>query len=115
MVLAFQGATQGEEELCDLLETQQAGTAVLHVLLLSQHLARCRAEVTSASLGDLGRWVQEGVPPIVFVATAALSYWQTECLHAWVVVGIEEQAILVHDPAFETAIPAAHLVSPLST
>jgi hypothetical protein len=47
--------------------------------------------------------VQEGIPPIVFVATAALSYWQTECLHALVVVGIEEQAILVHDPAFGNA------------
>ena len=103
MVLAFQGATYGEEELCDLLGTQQAGTAVLNVLLLSQPPARCRAEVTSASLGDLGRWVQEGLPPIVFVATAALSYWQTDCLHALVVVDIEEQAILVHDPAFESA------------
>jgi len=103
MVLAFQGAAYGEEELCDLLETQQAGTAVLNVLLLSQPPVGCRAEVTSASLGDLGRRVQEGIPPIVFVATAALSYWQTDCLHALVVVDIEEQAILIHDPAFENA------------
>ena len=49
------------------------------------------------------RWVQEGIPPIVVVATAALSYWQTDCLQALVVVDIEEQAILVHDPAFESA------------
>ena len=101
--MACQGVMLGEEELCNLLETRLVGTEVLNVLLLNQRLARCRAEVASASLDDLARWLQEGTPPIVFVATGALSYWQTECLHALVVVGIEEQSILVHDPAFESA------------
>jgi ABC-type bacteriocin/lantibiotic exporter with double-glycine peptidase domain len=103
MVLTFQGVALGEEELCNLLETQQVGTPVLNVLLLSQRVARCHAEVTSASLDDLVRWLQEGVPPLVFVSTAPLHYWQTECLHALVVVAVEEHTILVHDPAFATA------------
>jgi ABC-type bacteriocin/lantibiotic exporter with double-glycine peptidase domain len=103
MVLAFQGVALGEEELCDLLETQRAGTEVLNVLFLNQRLAGCRAEVASASFDDLARWLQEGIPPIVFVTTGPLSYWQAECLHALVVVGIEEQSVLVHDPAFGTA------------
>lgn len=53
MVLAFQGVTLGEEELGDLLETQPAGTAVLNVLLLNQRVAKCHAEVASASFDDL--------------------------------------------------------------
>jgi len=103
MVLAFQGVALGEEELCSWLETQQVGTPVLNVLLLAQHVSGCHAEVTNASFGDLVRWLQESVPPIVFVSTAPLHYWQTECLHALVVVEAEEQIVLVHDPAFATA------------
>ncbi len=99
MVLAFQGMVFGEEELCDLLETQQVGTEVLNVLLLNQRLPGCHAEVTSASLDDLMRWLQQGIPPIVFVTSGPLRYWHTECLYALVVVGIEEQSVLVHDPA----------------
>lgn len=103
MVLAFQGVTLGEEELCDLLETQPAGTAVLNVLLLNQRVAKCHAEVASASFDDLVRWLREGIPPIVFVSTTPLRYWQTECLHALIIVEAEEQTVLVHDPAFPTA------------
>jgi ABC-type bacteriocin/lantibiotic exporter with double-glycine peptidase domain len=103
MVLAFQGVALEEEELCDLLETRQAGTPVLNVLLLTQRVTRCHVEVTSTSFDDLARRLQEGIPPIAFVSTAALQYWQTECLHALVVVEAQEQTVLVHDPAFATA------------
>src|SRR5262249_24059292 len=56
MVLAFQGVALEEEDLCSLLETQQVGTPVLNVLLLTQHVPRCHAEVISASFDDLVRW-----------------------------------------------------------
>ena len=103
MVLAFQGIARGEEELCSVLDTQPAGTPVLNLLLLNQHLVGCHVEVDSASFDDLAQWLQEDSPPIVFVSTGPLSYWQTECLHASVVVEIEEQQVFVHDPAFATA------------
>jgi len=103
MALAFQGTVLGEEELCELLETRQVGTEVLNVLLLNQRLPGCHAEVISASLDDLRRWLQQDMPPIVFVATGPLHYWDTECLHALIVAGIEEQSVLVHDPAFAHA------------
>ena len=103
MVLAFQGIIRGEEELCRLLDTQPAGTPVLNLLLLNQHLVRCHVEVDSASFDDLAQWLQEDSPPISFVSTGLLSYWQAECLHALVVVGIEEQQVFVHDPAFDAA------------
>jgi len=55
--------------------------------------------VVSASFDDLRRWLQEGIPPMVLVATGPLHYWHTECLHALVVAGIAEQSVMVHDPA----------------
>ncbi len=103
MVLAFQSVVLEEEELCSLLETQQAGTPVLNVLLLSQRITKRYVEVTNASFDDLIRRLQGGIPPIVFVSTAPLHHWQTECLHALVVVEAEAQNVLVHDPAFATA------------
>ena len=75
MVLTFQGVALEEEELCHLLETEQVGTPVLNVLLLSQRVAGCHAEITSASFDDLTQWLQEGVPLLVFVSTAPLHYW----------------------------------------
>jgi hypothetical protein len=103
MILTFQGIALGEEELCRLLETQQVGTPVLNVLLLSQRVPKCHAEVSNVSFDDLARWLKESVPPLVFVSTAPLHYWQTECLHALVVVAVEEHTVLVHDPALATA------------
>ena len=83
MVLAFQGMVLGEEELCELLETQQVGTEVLNVLLLNQRLPGCYAEVISASLDDLMQWLQQSIPPIVFVATGSttlLAHGVSACL-----------------------------------
>lgn len=103
MVLSVQGIEVKEEELCDLLETQPAGTPVLNVSLLNQYLPSCQTEVASLSFQDLTQWLQEGVPPIAFVSTGPLEHWQTECLHALIIVEAEEQAVLVHDPAVDAA------------
>ncbi|MEE8304178.1 MAG: cysteine peptidase family C39 domain-containing protein [Candidatus Tectomicrobia bacterium] len=103
MVLAFQSVPYEEEALCDVLETQPVGTAVLNVLLLNQHVPGCHVEVASASLNDLARWIAERIPPIVFVTTGPLSFWQIDCLHALVVVDIDDASVWVHDPAFENA------------
>ena len=85
MVLAVQGLVLGEEARCALLETQPVGTEVLHVLLLNQRLSGCQAEVVSASFDDLRQWLQEGIPPMVFVATGPLPCWQITTLSAFVI------------------------------
>lgn len=100
--------------LCDLLETGLAGTPVLNVALLPGHVPGCSVTIASASLGDLARWVEDRHPPIVLVGTGPLSSWQIECLHALVVVGIEEQTILVNDPAAgsgPSSIPRAEFLA----
>ena len=50
MVLAYQGVTLSEQELCDLLDTQLAGTEVWNVLLLEKHVANCHVELDGGSL-----------------------------------------------------------------
>lgn len=103
MVLAHQGVTLGEQELCDLLDMQLAGTKVWNVLLLEQHIADCHVELDSVSFDRLQEMLAAGVPPIAFVVTRHLSYWQRDTIHAIVVVGVTDDEIYVNDPTFPDA------------
>ena len=42
-------------------------------------------------------------PVIVLVRTMFLDYWQSDVAHAVVVVGYDEQHILINDPVFSNA------------
>jgi hypothetical protein len=116
MVLACQGVHVEEEAVCDLLQTDEAGTSLADLdTLLAQSFPQCRVRVESSSLDSLRQSLQEGIPPIVIVNTASLqSYWQRECVHALLVVGIEEQIVFVNDPFFDDApkqIPVAEFLA----
>ena len=43
-----------------------------------------------------------GIPPITLVLTSNLSYWNTQTAHAVVVAGIDDDVVIVNDPAFPT-------------
>ncbi len=103
MVLASAGRHLSEEDLCGLLETEPTGTPVLNLLLLAQRLPGCQSDVRSATVEELTGWNAQGIAPIVIVSTAPLAYWQTDCLHALVVVDVTATVVHVHDPAFPTA------------
>jgi ABC-type bacteriocin/lantibiotic exporter with double-glycine peptidase domain len=114
MVLAFQNTPTTERELCELLDTQAAGTEVWNLLLLEQHVSGSVVRLESASIERLTEALSDGVPPITFVATRHLPEWTRETIHALVVVGVESDAVLVHDPAFPTgptSIPIARFVA----
>src|SRR5262245_2256534 len=98
MVLAFQGSPLVERELCDVLETQAAGTPVWNTLLLEQRLAGCRVRVDSLSFAGIRQVLDAGTPPIAFVATGCLGYWNRETIHAVVVVGLSDEEVYVNDP-----------------
>ncbi len=56
------------------------------------------------------RWaLDHGLPIIVAVNTGPLTYWMDDTAHALVVVGIEQETILVNDPEFEQAPQAIPL------
>lgn len=114
MVLAFQGVEASEEALCDWLGTQLAGTEVWNILSLDQQIAGCQVELGSMSVDRLQEALAAGVPPIAFVATGRLHYWQRETLHAIVVVDIAAEEIGVNDPLFAEgvrAIPRAEFLA----
>lgn len=114
MVLAYQGVTFREQELCDFLDTQLIGTEAWNVLLLEQHIANCQVEIDSMSFDRLQESLSDNIPPIAFVATRLLSYWQHETIHAVVVVGISEDSVYVNDPALPDApcaVPRAEFLA----
>ncbi|MBV7326883.1 C39 family peptidase [Chloroflexi bacterium TSY] len=55
------------------------------------------------SIGILKRHLESGLPPIVYVDTEYLMYWNETTNHAVVVIGIEEDQIHLNDPFFPTA------------
>ena len=44
-----------------------------------------------------------GTAPIVFFETAPLDYWQVDCAHLAVLVGVEDATVCLNDPYFDTA------------
>jgi hypothetical protein len=111
MVLAFQGLTVDEVYLCALLETKPRGTSALNVLLLNDRLPQCSVKAEPASVDDLQQSLGVGIPPITFVRTSLLPYWQgKDVMHALVVVEVQEDAVFVNDPRFSTAPLAIALI-----
>lgn len=49
------------------------------------------------------QYLKAGLPVIAFVDTGELWYWSSTTNHALVLVGIEKDEILVHDPAVKDA------------
>jgi ABC-type bacteriocin/lantibiotic exporter with double-glycine peptidase domain len=102
MVLAFYGAEHAEKDLRILLRTRIAGTSAVNVMLKLPELG-FTATVTRATFYELMQAVREGRPCIVQVFTEHLHYWDIGWMHDVVVVGFDEDVVLVNDPAFPDA------------
>jgi ABC-type bacteriocin/lantibiotic exporter with double-glycine peptidase domain len=99
MVLAYQGRSVDPGWLRHVLESKSIGTPGFKVLNLAQQ----GYAVTYSPATDervLLQALSSGVPPIALVLTANLSYWDRESAHAVVVVGIDDDTVVVNDPAF---------------
>jgi len=83
------------------LDTSEVGTPASRI----QRLTQRGFEVIygTGSLADLARWIERGVPCIIFLRTVELSYWQIDTPHAVVLAGLEEDRAYLFDPAVETA------------
>ena len=107
MVLAHLGREMDEPELARLLKTRPFGTPADNVRLLSQ--LGCSIVFERGTEHDLRRWLDQGVPPIIFLKTDALPYWEDEDAHAVVLVGLTSDTAYLNDPAFDAAPQAAPL------
>ena len=59
--------------------------------------------IEQGQLETLRSLLARKLPPIIFVSTQDLSYWDEVTQHAVVVAGIDETHVYLHDPAFSDA------------
>lgn len=59
--------------------------------------------LTLAPLSLVYDRLDNGIPVIVLVNTMFLDYWQADMAHAIVVVGYDDQHLLINDPEFDNS------------
>ncbi len=101
IVLAYLQSPVTEEKVSDLFEAEPEGTPASRVQRLKQWNFQVMYGTTS--LTDLYHSLQQNIPPIVFVQTGFLDYWQSNVRHAVVVIGLDDKTVWIHDPAFDEA------------
>ena len=112
MVLADLGIIVSQAELNRLFQLTPLGVPLSRLTRLEQHGVNVALH-RNGTLSDLSQAIDQNVPPIVFIRTSELSYWQEDTQHALVVRGYEESHLLVNDPAFPDAlrtVPADELM-----
>lgn len=65
--------------------------------------------ITQGDIASLRQHLEGGSPVIAAVNTAPLPYWDDDTAHAVVVVGLEQDMVLINDPEFEQAPRAVPL------
>lgn len=98
MVLGYLNVEIQYQQLLKLLKMKPYGTPGQNLKYLSS--LGLQIVYREGSLEQIKNYLQNGVPCITLVRTADLSYWDYGTDHALVVVGFDEQAISVNDPAF---------------
>jgi len=101
MVLAHHGDSRTEAELRLLLDTQPTGTRAGNLMRLSG--PGFEVYLRPSSLAELQMVLSENQPPIVFLKTGYLEYWDMDIFHVVVVIGLDATAVALHDPYFARA------------
>lgn len=101
MVLSYLGQSMSEAALAKTLGTTAAGTPGNRLLRLSS--PTLQVEFGPFTLPLIHDRLNSSVPVIVLVQTGFLDYWQIDTAHAVVVVGYEDQTLLLSDPDFAEA------------
>ncbi|NJM40447.1 MAG: hypothetical protein HC853_06625 [Anaerolineae bacterium] len=108
MALQYLGVQVGQPELAALFEVDEYGAPASRIKRLEKLGAKVLYE-SDASFKKLTQWLEQHVPPIVFVQTGALAYWHEDTAHAVVVIGITESDVILNDPYFADAPKACPL------
>jgi ABC-type bacteriocin/lantibiotic exporter with double-glycine peptidase domain len=97
MILAYQGIQRDQIDIAQQLKTNpQAGTPGPRLRLLASSDLKVTYE--EGIITDLELALKRGIPPIALVFTGELPYWNRSFAHAVVVLSIEDDVVLLHDP-----------------
>lgn len=112
MILRFWGIKKSQRSLHRLFQPTPFGVPFSRLTRLQQF----NVAVSIRSFGDQSTLIEaidQQIPPVVFLRTQFLPYWQADTQHAIVVVGYDNANFFVNDPAFNQAplvVPVASLL-----
>ncbi len=109
MVLAHYGDIRIEAELRLLLDTQPTGTRAGNVMRLSGPLFE--VYLRASNLIELQQVLADNQPPIVFLKTGSLEYWNMDIFHSAVLIGLDPLTVALHDPYWPTGPQTTSLPS----
>jgi len=101
MVLAYWQAPVDQSRVARLLDTQEFGTVAPRIHRLADW--GYATTYQSGSVAALRNLLAATIPPIVFVWTGNLPDWSINTPHAVVLIGLDEEQVLVNDPALSVA------------
>lgn len=101
MVLTHLGFQMEYDTILHLLKVRAFGASGQNLKYLSP--LGVTVIYREGSLDELKHHWQNGYPCIVLVRTTELPHWGYATDHAVVVVGMEDQLVFIHDPAFAAA------------
>jgi ABC-type bacteriocin/lantibiotic exporter with double-glycine peptidase domain len=101
MVLGWHGRNLPEADVRQLLNTKPSGTPARNLNAVRGLGFELRLD--PSNLTSLRDALKAGQPPIVFLGTGPLEYWQVACDHVAVVVGIDDTSVYLNDPFFDSA------------
>lgn len=100
MVLAYYGDKREEDDLARLLQSRRFGTRASNVRRLE--VIGYSVTYGQTTLAQLKDHLANNIPPIVFLQTGPLPYWEENVNHAVVLVGMTVDQAYVLDPAFDS-------------
>lgn len=100
MVLDYLGLSLPHTKLLNLLDTGPYGAPRRNILRLTT--LGLEVNYGEATPSILAAYLESEHPVIAFVDTGELPYWSESTNHAVVVAGINAEAVLLYDPAFDS-------------
>lgn len=102
MTLTFLETPISQKKLNQLFELTSLGVPLFRLTRLDRYGLQVNIHNFS-DLEDLQQSVDNNIPPIIFVRTHQLSYWQEDTQHALLLVGYDDTNLFINDPAFPDA------------
>lgn len=104
-----------EAELRRILKTKAHGTHLFNLLFLKDEKRwNLDVEISEGSLDTLFAAISlHKIPVITFVNTASLPHWDEMAYHVVLVVGYDEESVIINDPFFdenELQVPIANFL-----